>query len=161
MRNLWGVALLCALVGCGGGSRTAFAPVSTWAGTYTGNLKFSGCPGTIPCGGDALSITISEAASGDGFSPALTITGNDSTSKEAISGSGTAIYTGTAPIGPGSSETTANATITPGGAIFLFGNGQSNTGPVLIQTIAVNNANTVNGSVVKGPLYFGTLTRSQ
>lgn len=150
------------LTGCGAAApNQAPVSVSTWAGNYTGTLNFSGCESSATsCGGDAVSITISEAASGDEFSPTLTITGTDSTTEEAITGTGTALYDGAAPVGPGNEDTNANATITPGGAIFLAGTGQSATG--LIQTIAVNNAVTVTGEgVVKGPIYFGALTRVQ
>jgi hypothetical protein len=158
---LFALALIC---GCGGGTGSSMsgvpsAPVSTWAGNYSGNLKFTGCPGTTPCGGDAATITISEAASGTGFSPALIFSGTDSTSKQTITGTGTALYAGAAPVGPGSESTNANANITPGGSIYLLGSGQSTSGPVLVQTIAINNTSTVAGAAVKGPLYFGTLTR--
>ena len=161
MRLMTAVVLACLVSGCGGGgSSVTSAPVSTWTGTYGGNLDFSGCPGNAPCGGDAVSITISEAASGDEFSPTLTISGTDSTTKEAITGTGTALYDGAAPVGPGSEDTNATATISPGGSIFLGGSGSSsNSAPVLIQTITVNNTNTVAGTLVKGPLYYGTLTR--
>lgn len=168
MRYLPALVLLFLFSGCGGGtgssiSGTPPAPVSTWAGTYAGTLNFSGCPSTGPCSGDAVSMAITEAANttipGE-FSPTLTFTGTDTTANKTISGTGTALYYGAAPVGPGSESTNANANITPGGSIFLAGNGQSSTGPVLIQTIAVRNTTTVNGTVVVGPLY-GTLTRVQ
>ncbi len=166
MQRLFGLVFLCAVTGCGGStSPFTAAATSTWAGTYTGNLEFSGCPGTTACGGDSVTITISEspnpAIPGE-FSPTLTITGTDSTKNETITGTGTALYYGAAPTGPGSSDTNANATISPGGSIFLSGSGQSTTGPVLIDTIVVNNASTVTGvGIVKGSLYFGTLTRAE
>jgi hypothetical protein len=162
MRDVFLAALVsCAICGgCGGSTaiQTA-APISTWAGTYTGNLDFNGCPSSTSCGGDAVTITISEAPDGTGFSPTLTVTGMDNTKNEAITGTGTALYDGAAPAGGGSEDTNANATITPGGSIVLLGSGQSASGPVLIQTIAVHNTSTVNGAIVSGPLYFGTLTR--
>jgi hypothetical protein len=152
------------LVGCGGSSSSGTmkpppTPVSTWAGTYTGQLNFSGCPGTTPCGGDTITLNISEAAIGTGFSPTLTITGTDATTKQNFTGTGTALYTGAAPIG-GSSSTTATATITLGDSLFILGSGSAPTGsPVLIQTCVINNTSTSNGNTVKGPKYLGTLTR--
>jgi hypothetical protein len=167
MKRLALAAVLLMIGGCGGNapiSESSAASVSTWAGTYSGNLDFSGCPNSNPCGGDVVTLTISEGpnASIPGeFYPTITVSGTDSTTKETITGTGTALYYGSAPVGAGSEDTNANAIITPGGSIFLLGSGQSATGPVLIQTIAVHNTSTVAGVVQGGPLYFGTLTRSQ
>jgi hypothetical protein len=165
MRMIGFAALLfVACSGCGGSNSggtmsPAPAPVSTWAGTYTGSLNFSGCPSTTPCGGDTITLTISEAASGNEFSPTLTISGTDATTKQNFTGSGTALYTGAAPIG-GSETTTATATISPGDSLFIAGSGSAPTGsPVLIQSCVINNTTVTNGTTVKGPKYLGTLTR--
>lgn len=182
MKYLIALLLLTTVVGCGGTSMTAKTPptqttnppsppppppppepTSTWAGTYTGNLNFKGCPSTIPCGGDAITIKIAEAENPsipEEFVPDLTITGTDTTTGDTFTGTGTALYDGAAPVGPGTEDTTATATITLGDSLFLLGTGSSITSaPVDIQTIAVNNSIAVGGSTVKGPLYFGTLTR--
>lgn len=139
---------------------TPAAPVSTWAGTYTGSLNLKGCPTPVPCGGDSFTLTIAEAADpanpGE-FLPALTISGTDLTA--AFTGSGTALYTGAAAIG-GSSETTATVSLSSGQSLFLFGSGSAPTGdPVIIQTIAVSNTLAIGSTLVKGPQYFGVLTR--
>ncbi len=73
------------------------APTSTWAGTYTGNLNFSGCPSSTSCGGDSIAITIAEALnssiSGE-FLPALTITGVDNTTRNRSPAQGRLCTTG-------------------------------------------------------------------
>lgn len=162
------LAVLCAAVtGCGGRSSGALsipppAPVSTWAGTYAGALDFKGCPTASPCGGDTVSLTISEAVNASipgEFSPTITVSGTDTTTHQAITGTGSVLSYGAAPVGAGSESTTGNATLTPGGIIFMSGSGSSQTGPVLIQTISVKSGSVVNGSIVSGAQYFGVLTR--
>lgn len=170
MKYLCVALLLCcstAFSGCGGASiaphTSSITPTSTWAGTYTGSLDFSGCQTSVPCGGDSISLTIAEAANtavpGE-FSSTITVTGADSTSGKTFTGSGTVLYDGAAPVGPGSEDTNATISISLGDSMFLAGSGSVNTkSPVLIQTIAVNNSNNVNGASVKGPLFMGNLTR--
>ena len=157
-----GIVAITACGGGGGGSTSTPAPTSTWAGTYTGNLNFSGCPSSTSCGGDSIAITIAEAPNpsipGE-FLPALTITGVDNTTKESFTGTGTALYDGAAPTGPGSSDTNATITISLGDSLQLLGSGSSTTSsPVLIQTCLVHSYTVVKGANVQGP-YLGTLTR--
>jgi len=154
------VLTLC--IGCGGGSKSSSTPTSTWAGTYTGDLNFSGCPSETACGGDSITVTVTEApdpANPGQFLPGLTITGVDNTTGQPFTGSGTALYDGGAPAGPGSFETTATIATSLGDSLFVAGTGSSpNSSPVLIQTGAVHSYTVVNGVNVQGP-YLGTLSR--
>lgn len=151
--------MLVLCIGCGGGSTASSTPTSAWAGTYTGDLNFSGCPSDNPCGGDSISATVAQAYSNPEFSPTLTITGTDSTTGQAFTGTGTALDISPAPNGPGTMGTNATITTSLGDSLSLIGSGSSqSSSPVLIQTCAVHSYTVVNGVNVQGP-YLGTLTR--
>jgi hypothetical protein len=160
------VAISLFLIACGGnsGGGSTTTPTSTWAGTYSGNLNFGGCPGETPCGGDSITITITEAPNpsipGE-FLPALTITGVDNTSNHSFTGTGTALYDGAAPEGPGDETTWAYITISLGGQnLALLGSGASTTtSPIDIQTCLVHSYTVVSGVGNVAGAYLGTLTR--
>lgn len=166
MKTFAALFLLVFLTSCGGGGATSTltsTPTSVWAGTYTGQLNFSGCPNETACGGDSITIAISEApdpAIPSEFLPTLTITGIDNTSKQSFTGTGTALYYGAAPTEPGSMETWASITISLGYSLDILGSGSStpSSSPVLIRTGVVSLCKVVNGSCTAGS-YLGTLTR--
>lgn len=161
--------LLFFLTACGGDGATSTltaATTSTWEGTYTGDVNFSGCPSTSPCGGDSLTLTITEApnpAIPGEFLPQLAITGSDNTTGKSFTGTGTALYDGAAPEGPGGTTTWAYITISLGGQnLALLGNGTSSTSsPIDIQTCLVHSYTLVSGVGNVAGAYLGTLTRQQ
>lgn len=153
--------------GCGGGStpQTSTSPTaatSVWAGKYTGELNFSGCPSTSPCGGDSISVTVSEAsdpAIPGQFLPNLAITGVDNTTMQNFTGTGTAVYTGAAPVGPGSFNTNATITTSLGDSLMVIGSGSvQNSSAIHMTTGAVHSFTVSNGVIVVGP-YLGSLSR--
>jgi hypothetical protein len=163
MQRWFAVVLLFCLpvLGCGSGPVQPSQGVSEWSGTYSGALNFKGCS-TSPCTGDSFILTLTQSASfstpGE-FSPTVNVAGTDETTGKHVTGSGTALYTGAAPIGPGNGQATLTIT-TNLGSLFLSGSGSSTTkSPIVFTSIAVNNAVTINGATVKGPLYLGMLTR--
>src|SRR5579884_239622 len=115
MQRLLAVVLLLSALGCGstshiappnsGSGSTSPSAVSVWSGTYTGQLNFNGCvAGTLSCGGDSITLSISQYPSSvipGEFDPKITITGTDDTEHTSFTGSGTSVYTGAAPSGPG------------------------------------------------------------
>jgi hypothetical protein len=118
-----------------------------------------------------VTITITEATNpalpGE-FLPALTITGINNTTGETFTGTGTALYDGAAPVGPGTFQTSAtittNVAVTTGATDYLYflGTGASaNTGPEVAQTIGVTVGNLVTGEPIQYTAPIGTLTRQQ
>lgn len=134
-----------------------------WAGTYTGSLNFKGCPSVGNCGGDVVTIQVSQAAnaavSGE-FAPALTIADTDATQKQTFQWTGTAgTQTEAAPVGPGSNNAGAIMTTSTGQDLTIAGVGSSSTtAPVQMQSLTFYNASMLNGVRVTGA-YIGTLTR--
>lgn len=142
---------------------TTTATTSMWAGTYTGSLNFTGCPAIGNCGGDVVTIQVSQAAnaavSGE-FLATLTIADTDATQNKTFQWTGTAgTQTEAAPVGPGSNNAGATMTTNTGQTISLAGVGNSSsTDPVVMQSLTVHNAPVVNGVSTQGA-YLGTLTR--
>lgn len=166
MKKVLLLAMLLVIAGCGGqgnGALGGATPVSPWSGTYSGSLNFKGCSGTTPCGGDGVTLTVSQAANptvAGEFETSLTISGADSTTKDALAGSGITTSPVAADTGPAQDSATATASITPGGSLFFLGSGTSTTSaPAVFQTIQVSEWVTTNGVGAKGA-YLGTLTRT-
>jgi hypothetical protein len=166
------VTLLSSVLLCGCNAaktnNNSTAPVSSWTGTYTGSLNFSGCGGVTPpasCGGDSISVAFAQAYDNPEFSTTLTITGTDSTTGQAFTGTGTALDISPAPNGPGTMGTNAVMTTSMGDSLYVVGNGASQgSSPVLMQTMFVYNcpgsidAQTATCGGGLGA-YLGTLTR--
>ena len=144
------------------------SPVSSWTGTYTGSLNFIGCGGVTPpasCGGDSISVAYVQAYDNPEFSTALTITGTDSTTEQAFTGTGTTLDISPAPSGPGTMGTNAVMTTSMGDSLSVVGNGSSqSSSPVLMQTVFVYNCpgpiDAQTASCGGGGAYLGTLTRT-
>lgn len=154
---------VCFVVGCGGATvgSSNQQTVSAWTGTYTGQLDFKGCPSTSPCGGDTITLTLTQPSVGlNEFSSSLTVSGTDNTTNAQFSGTGDALETNPAPAGPGSQQTNASLQISLGDNLSFGGSGSSSTSaPVVMQTVAVYNAVQSNGTWIRGALYLGTLSR--
>jgi len=161
------VFLLClSAFGCGTKPVTSstMPTVSVWAGTYAGQLNFSGClAGTTSCGGDSITLSISEASNATipgEFDPRITISGTDESTNAAFTGSGNALYFGAAPIGPGNGTTTATATLSNGYSLSLLSyESSATTAPEVTTKITVYKAISVNGSLVSSGVALGVLNR--
>jgi len=171
MKMLWmAVALFggCVISGCGGGGISSSKPpsVSAWAGTYSGTLNFKGCPSSTSCGGDVITLTISDPADSSHpgeFLATITASGQDSTISKSFSGNGRVLYAGAAPTGPGTMSTNGAMYLSNGLSynFFMSGSGSStSSSPVLIDKIDAYTLVLTNGTTpTKGSAYFGTLTR--
>jgi hypothetical protein len=146
-------------------NNNANAPVSAWAGTYTGDLNFAGCPSQNPCGGDSLTLTVAQAYDNPEFSPTLTITGTDSTTGQAFTGTGDTLYISLAPSGPGTAGGDATFTTNLSNNSFsVVASGSSqDSSPVVMQTLLVYNCtgpvNSQTATCGGNGAYLGTLTR--
>lgn len=172
MKNLAIAALaLLLLSGCGsnpsatgptktvGNSGSTSTAVSMWDGSYTGTLNLKGCQTVGACSGDQVTMQITQTASGSSFSSSLLIKETNVTLNQVLAWSGKAVYTGAAPAGPGTQDTTATMTTSTGQTILVSGVGSSSTtDPVLMQSLSVYNYPMTNGVGSKGA-YLGTLTR--
>jgi hypothetical protein len=164
MKSALMLLMLALCIGCGGGS-TSSTPTSQWAGTYTGDLNFSGCPSQNPCGGDSITVTVTQAYVNPEFSPTLTLTGTDSTT--AFTGTGDTADVSPAASGPGGpGGATATFTTSLSENSFSVGarSGSSqNSSPLLMQTFLVYNCagpvNAETGTCGGNGAYLGTLTR--
>jgi hypothetical protein len=134
-----------------------------WAGTYTGSLNFAGCPTIGNCGGDQITIQVSQAANPSVAGEVLamlTIADTDATQNKTFQWTGVAgTQTEPAPVGPGSVDAGATMTTNTGQTLALAGVGNSSTtAPVQMQSLTVHNSPLVNGVHATGA-YLGTLTR--
>jgi len=151
------ILALLAIVGCGGGNfkSTSTAQVSMWSGTYIGQLNLKGCPGTTPCGGDSVTLTIAQVFGSNN----LTVTGTDTTTGESLSGTGSAQLSEAAPANTGGQATSATLQVPPSTNLYLLGvTSAYASAPEPVNAISVSGAILINGKFVAGAFY-GNLER--